>query len=61
MFYTHGNPAAILVTTTGTKHRETHKRFPDPHAALAWCIQHRAQFIYLPAVGTLSTASPSNN
>jgi hypothetical protein len=47
MFYTQGNPVALLVDLA--KPKSTPRRFPDPQAALAWCIKHRVRFVYLPS------------
>lgn len=55
MFYTHGNPIALVVTQTGSESRQNRKRVTGPHAALDWCIKHRAKFVYLPAFETPAT------
>ena len=48
MFYTEGNPSAVLVTNQGDRLTRRHSRFKSAQAALAWCIVQRAKFVYLP-------------
>ena len=36
----------MLVQTRNGKRSTKPMRFDDPHAALSWCIKHRAGFVY---------------
>ena len=49
MLYTEGQTLAVLVTRHGTAFKETHPRFSTAGRALAWCVKHRAGFIYVPS------------
>lgn len=56
MFYTEGNSIAVLVTSTGkeghsgTERTKKNVRHASPGAALEWCREHSASFIYSPNV-----------
>ena len=45
------NPQAVLVTRTRNKLRRRTVNFPDPHAALDWCLRRAAIFVLLPRSG----------
>lgn len=47
MFYTEGNPAALLVITKAGKPSESTMDFPKAEAALEWCRQHGANLYYM--------------
>jgi hypothetical protein len=41
---------AILVTRNKRRYQKKHLRFKDgPHAALDWCIEQRACFVFMPS------------
>lgn len=46
MFYTEGNPAALLVTTLAGRRRKESMTFPTAEAALAWCREHGSNLFY---------------
>jgi hypothetical protein len=48
LFMAATNPKAMLVTRTGSKLRKRHVNFPNPHAALDWCLKRTAIFVLLP-------------
>lgn len=48
MFYTEGDPAAILVTNRKGRRREQAIRMDTAEAALAYCRAHAAALLYLP-------------
>jgi hypothetical protein len=65
MFYTEGNPQGMLVTATdgktGTVRRGRNVRHATAEAALSWCRQHRAIFVYTPATEGQSGSDHSGN
>jgi len=48
LFMASANRQAMLVTRTGSKLRKRYMSFPDPHAALDWCLKRPAIFVLLP-------------
>jgi hypothetical protein len=52
MFYTQGNPIALL-TNSGAKKRR-HLTFATAAAALAWCVINRSNFVYFPCASDAS-------
>jgi hypothetical protein len=49
LFMTAQNRAALLVTRTSKRMRRRTLKFPDAHAALDYCLDHRACFVLMPA------------
>lgn len=47
LFKSVDNPQALLVTRSGRRRRRCPMRFADEHAALDWCLAHRANFVLL--------------
>jgi hypothetical protein len=48
MFYTEGNPAALLVVNNAGRRSERMMGFPVAEAALTWCRQNGAMLVYMP-------------
>jgi hypothetical protein len=48
MFYTEGNPAAVLVTDTAGRMKKANMEFATAEAALGWCRQNGANLFYMP-------------
>lgn len=48
MFYSEGNPAAMLVTNRAGRRKCTAMDFPTAEAALGWCRKHLAVLVYMP-------------
>jgi len=48
MFYSEGNPAAMLVTNRAGRRKSSTMTFATAEAALAWCRKHLAVMVYLP-------------
>jgi hypothetical protein len=46
MFYTEGNPAAMLVTNTAGRYSKRAMTFPTAEAALGWCRSNAATLVY---------------
>jgi hypothetical protein len=51
LFMTTANPKAILVIRAGRKLRKRTMSFKNEHAALDWCLCHRAGFVLTPKTG----------
>lgn len=47
MFYTEGNPVAVLHTSKAGRDSQSVMEFPSGEAALAWCRQHGANLFYM--------------
>jgi hypothetical protein len=50
MFYDASTKAAVVVRCRAAKRSARARRWPQPHAALDWCIKHRATFVFIPSV-----------
>lgn len=48
MFYSEGNPEALLVTETAGKHSQQPMTFVTAEAALVWCRQNCSNLFYMP-------------
>jgi hypothetical protein len=46
LFCTNGSAEAALVTNTAGKLSSRKRKFPDAHAALAWCITNGANMVF---------------
>lgn len=46
MFYTEGNPAALLVTNLAGRRSKKTMAFPTAELALAWCRSHGSNLFY---------------
>jgi hypothetical protein len=46
LFLQASKPRAVLVKRVRGKYRSRPVAFGDPHAALSWCIAHRAGFVF---------------
>ena len=46
MFYTEGNPAALIVKTIGGKRTKELMAFDTAELALAWCRKHGSNLYY---------------
>jgi hypothetical protein len=51
VFFDGKSGTAALVTKRGKRRTSTERKFPDPHAALDWCIERSAGFVFIPASG----------
>ncbi len=49
LFYTEGNPAAMLVTDRAGQMSKKEMTLATSEAALAWCKQRRVNFYWMPA------------
>ncbi|MDR3460142.1 MAG: hypothetical protein P4N60_22165 [Verrucomicrobiae bacterium] len=47
---------AVLVTSSDKRMRKRSVDFPDAHAALDWCLKHKATFVLLPTFEHLPTS-----
>ena len=48
MFYSEGNPAAMLVTNRAGRRKSSTMTFATAEAALAWCRHSGAMMVYCP-------------
>ncbi|MEI8288817.1 MAG: hypothetical protein WCH99_05045 [Verrucomicrobiota bacterium] len=48
MFYNEGNPAAVLVTSTAGRMKQSMMEFPNAEAALGWCRRNGSALYYMP-------------
>jgi hypothetical protein len=51
LFFTDGNPRAVLVENNSGHHSTKTMRFPKVDAALDWCRKQKAVLVVLPASG----------
>lgn len=49
MFYSEGNPIALVVTNVGERSSERVVRVRSALIGLTWCQARRAAFVYVPA------------
>jgi hypothetical protein len=54
MFFTEGNPTALLVTTIGRRRNKDSLVFHDAHEALSWCQSNGSNLFYTATNITLS-------
>jgi len=48
MFYTEGNPLALLMTSKAGRRNVGNMRMPTAEAALAWCRKNMFMLVYMP-------------
>ena len=49
LFFSQGNPVAVLVTNRAGRRVTRSKKFGQAESALAWCRDHGAMLVYCPA------------